>query len=266
MLNFIRSVFGTAAAHSAPHGLSFDHWPAAIYAIGDIHGCLTELRQLEQMIVADAADIAGEKWIIWLGDMVDRGPSSSAVLDRAIANPPPGFVRYCLMGNHEAMMLQFMRAPSPRSDWLTFGGMETLYSYGMSGSVFDKSGQRQLQAIIDSHIPSDHLSFLDRLPLWIALPGIVFVHAGIRRGRPMAEQSEGDLLWIRDEFFNAPDMDGLMVVHGHTPAAEPVVLPNRLCLDTGAFATGALTAARLQQGKAPHLLTTASTSPLPAKP
>ncbi|WP_224702743.1 metallophosphoesterase family protein [Devosia aquimaris] len=266
MLNFIRSLFGTTPRQAPPRGLSFDRWPAAVYAIGDIHGCLHELRQLEEMIVRDAAGIAGEKWILWLGDMVDRGPSSSAVLDRAMANPPAGFTRHCLMGNHESMMLQFMQAPNPRSDWLSFGGMETLYSYGMSGSVFEKSGQRQLQAIIDSHVPADHLAFIESLPLWIALPGVVFVHAGIRRGLPMAEQDERDLLWIRDEFFDAPDIDGLIVVHGHTPAAEPVVLPNRLCLDTGAFATGALTAARLQPGQPPHLLSTAPAKSAPSKP
>jgi len=257
MPNMLQRLFaGTAKA--PPPGRRHEAWPAAIYAIGDIHGCIGPLRALEERIFADGAGIDGEKWIIWLGDLVDRGPDSASVLDRALAPPPPGFRRFCLAGNHDAMMLDFLRHPSPRADWLTFGGRETLSSYGMSGTVFERAGPRQMRDIVASHIPAEHIELLGAMPLWIAVPGTVFVHAGIRRGLPLERQRAEDLLWIRDAFFAAPADDGLLVVHGHTPGPEPVVCPGRIGLDTGCFATGVLSAARFQPGAPPQFLSVGS--------
>jgi serine/threonine protein phosphatase 1 len=203
------------------------------------------MRSLEDAIVDDAATIDGEKWIIYLGDYIDRGKDSAGVLDFLLARAPKGFRRFCLVGNHEVMALSFLQNPQAHSDWLGFGGHETLYSYGLSATALQGGSARNRHAVIESHVPAEHMEFLAELPLSISVPGNVFVHAGIRQGVPMPEQVESDLLWIRDAFFEAPPTPGLRVVHGHTPNAEPVVTENRICVDTGAFATGVLTAARL---------------------
>lgn len=238
-----------------PH-LSAADWPAVVYAVGDVHGCLDELRALDSNIAEDAAAIEGEKWIVMLGDYIDRGSNSAGVIDRLNAAPPAGFRRICLAGNHETMMLRFLDAPDPNDDWLKFGGQETLYSYGISLPAGNRLKRKQLKALLDSHIPREHIAFLRELPLTLSLPGTVFVHAGLRPGIDSVErQHEGDLLWIRDEFFDAPPTRDRLVVHGHTPAPEPVSLPGRICVDTGAFATGTLTAARLQQGEPVVFLT-----------
>lgn len=259
MLEGFRRLFGIAPAEprtsARPH-LAFDKWPAAIYGVGDVHGCLAELLELERLIVEDASSINGDKWIVYLGDYVDRGPDSAGVLDRLMARPPEGFRRICIVGNHEVMALNFLNNPRADADWLSFGGQEFLYSYGLSESALRLASSRARQAAIDSHIPSEHQAFLKELPLSVSVPGCVFVHAGLRAGVPIEEQEEADLLWIRDEFFAAPPRRDLIVVHGHTPAAEPVVAEGRICIDTGAFATGILTAVCLKPGSPPRFLST----------
>ena len=236
-----------------------DAWPSAIYAVGDVHGCLRQLRALEAGIIADAASLNGEKWLILLGDYVDRGPDSAAVIDHLLAAPPPGFRRICLAGNHEVMMQAFLESPNLSSQWLGLGGEETLLSYGIDiHSIADRnSSPSQLRQILDAHIPQNHMAFLQSLPLSCSVGHLVFVHAGIRPGVEMAQQDEADLLWMRynDE---DPGPRDRTVVHGHTPAAKPLVLSNRICLDTGAFATGILSAMRLHPADGRTLFQTAN--------
>ena len=229
-------------------------WPEAVYAVGDVHGCYDLLLQLEAAIVADAASISGDKLIVMVGDYVDRGPRSASVLDHLSGPAPAGFERICLVGNHEAMMLRFAASPSRRNLWLDNGGIETLMSYGMRADDLQEASQRSLRTLIDFHLPSEHLEFLRGLALTLSLPGAIFVHAGVRDGVPLAQQTEHDLLWSRP----SPELGhgDVLVVHGHTPATEPVVTPTRICIDTGAFATGVLSAVRLAQGKAPAIITT----------
>ena len=233
-------------------------WPAVIYAIGDVHGCLAELRALERKIVEDASAINGDKWIICLGDYIDRGPDSAGVLDALMAPPPAGFRRICLAGNHELMALDFLHEPRPRADWLAFGGQETLASYGVSLAAIQAGNTRSRQALLDSHIPAEHIEFMKELAISVSVPGYLFVHAGIRPGIALEHQSENDLLWIRGEFLDAPPTPGLRVVHGHTPNPDPVLNDARICVDTGAFATGILTAVRLTEHEEPRFLSTAS--------
>ncbi|MGV8956049.1 MAG: hypothetical protein ACOH2M_33465, partial [Cypionkella sp.] len=109
-------------------------------------------------------------------------------------------------------------------------------------------------------IPDEHLDFLRALPVTLSLPDVLLVHAGIRRGIAVTEQSETDLLWIRNEFFDAPPDPDMLVVHGHTPASEPVVAPGRICVDTGAFGTGILTAVRLERHAAPRFISANATA------
>jgi len=229
-----------------PH-LGFAAWPAAIYAIGDVHGCRDELEELEAAIIADAADIEGEKWLVGLGDYIDRGPDSAGVLDHLTRPPPPGFRRISLMGNHEFMLLDFLADPQPDSRWLYNGGLETLASYGLAPEWNPQIGH---------HIPRNHIDFVTCLHLTLSVPGVVFVHAGLGSTAPVEQQDEADLLWIRTAFHDAPPVPGRLVVHGHTPDTLPVIAPGRICVDTGAFATGVLTAVRLMPGAEPKLLDT----------
>lgn len=246
MRRFIERLLGRAEATGPdrPH-LSATAWPELVYAIGDVHGCLNELVELERLIVQDAASVAGEKWIVMLGDYVDRGPASAAILDRLCAAPPAGFSRICLAGNHETMMLKFLQSPSSDSDWLRFGGMETLASYGIDTVAFAKVPVVARHNLLGSHIPPEHVELLQSFALSLQLPGTVFVHAGLRPGVAVEQQTEADLLWIREPFLSDSAPWPFRVVHGHTPVAAPEIMPHRIGIDTGAFATGVLTALRL---------------------
>lgn len=234
-----------------------DTWPAAIYAIGDVHGCLQQLRRIEAEILVDAAGIEGEKWIVMLGDYVDRGPDSAAVLDHLLVSLPQGFRRICLAGNHEVMMQAFLDNPNLASGWLGLGGEQTLISYGIDwyGFADQNPSPAQLRQMLDAHIPQSHMTFLQSLALSCSIGDLVFVHAGMRPGVPMTEQDESDLLWMRYS-DDDPGPAGKMVVHGHTPQAKPEFLSNRICLDTGAFATGILSAIRLIPSERPLLFQT----------
>lgn len=219
--------------------LSFEYWPAAVYAIGDVHGCLPQLIELERLIGGDAARFKGEKWIVMLGDYVDRGAYSAQVIEHLLQPAPPGFRRVCLMGNHEQMMLDFLDDPATHGYWLDEGGGETLLSYGVDLTSNDGLMHPK------GKIPGPHRQALHDMPISLALPGWFFVHAGIRPGLSLSAQSDQDLIWIREPFLNSPLPDGLRIVHGHTPAAQPVVTRYRICIDTQCFRTGRLTAVRI---------------------
>jgi serine/threonine protein phosphatase 1 len=234
--------------------VTLEQWPDAVYAIGDVHGCLDLLRDLHDQILADAS--AQTKLIVMLGDYVDRGPDSAGVLDFLAAPLPPGVRRICLAGNHEAMMLGFLADPT-RSGWLNLGGEETLRSYQIDLDTFLSGNLRVRQQMLHVAIPSDHLAFLHNLPVMLTLPGYVFVHAGLRHGVPLEQQTTNDLLWIREEFHDVVDRlpaGPFVTVHGHTPAREPILNPRRICVDTGAYVHGRLTAVRLRQDAVPELI------------
>ena len=220
-------------------------WPAAVYAVGDVHGSLRELLELESRIEADAAGVAGSKLIVMLGDYVDRGPASAGVIDHLMAAPPAGFERICLTGNHEAMLLDFLAAPRMDSPWLRYGGRECLRSYGIELAELERRRGAAVQQYLQACLPTDHLQWLTQLPVSLQIGSTLFVHAGIRPGTPLSEQQEEDLIWIREPFLSAEHLGDVRVVHGHTPGEQPVITPQRICLDTAAYATGRLTAARI---------------------
>ena len=230
-------------------------WPAVVYAIGDIHGCYDQLVALERQIADDARAIAGERWIVTLGDYIDRGPQSARVVSH-LMKPLDGFKRIALAGNHEQMMLGFLADPVGNAQWLEFGGLDTALSYGLRQRT-SPAGSRWLRGVatdLASLIPEAHLQFLSHLPVSLSLPGYQFVHAGMRPGIPAGEQAEDDLLWIREPFLEGGGIEGEIVVHGHTPELEPQLRPWRIGIDTGAFAGGPLTAVRLQRGLPPAFL------------
>lgn len=228
-----------------PHArLAFHHWPAAVYAIGDVHGCIHQLRELEAVIAEDALNIEGEKWLITVGDHIDRGADSRAVIEHVLSAAPRGFRRFSLLGNHEAMLLDFLREPLVHTYYLDEGGRETLASYGIELPARPSAGALEQWYAAD-RLPQSHLEFMTGLPLYLSLPGWLFVHAGIRPGIPLGMQSEEDLIWIRTPFLTSQLTGGLRVVHGHTPGKDIVVTPHRIDIDTHCFHTGKLSAVRV---------------------
>jgi serine/threonine protein phosphatase 1 len=224
-----------------------------IYAIGDIHGCIEQLEALHQAIAQDMAERpVADGVLIHLGDYVDRGPDSAAVVGRLAAGPPIPDLRIVnLMGNHEHMMLDALASGQPAAAelWLANGGADTLFSWGVPRQV--------KQADWAGRIPRPLLVFLRDLPLAHREGPYLFVHAGLRPGVRLDQQARQDLLWIREPFLSAKgDLEGdaggdvrMVVVHGHTPTREPVVRPNRIGIDTGAVMGGVLTCAVLEDDR-----------------
>jgi serine/threonine protein phosphatase 1 len=221
---------------------------ARISAVGDIHGRADLLRELHRRIAEDAAAAPDRRVVVYLGDYVDRGADSRAVLDLLLDEPLEGFERVALTGNHEAMLLDFLERPESGPLWLWNGGAATLLSYGVPPPT-DPRDPRALaacRAALAAALPARHLGFLRSLALRHAEGDYAFVHAGVRPGLPLELQAADDLLWIREEFLRSTLDHGHVVVHGHTVAREAEIRPNRIGLDTGAYASGRLTAAAFE--------------------
>jgi serine/threonine protein phosphatase 1 len=227
--------------------LSFETWPAAVYAVGDVHGCFDQLRKLEAEIADDAAAIPGEKWIVMLGDYVDRGPAVPAVIEHLLSRPPPGFRRFALLGNHEKLLLDFLDNPPAHPEWLEWGGLETSQGYGMPPDPLQRWRNNPLPfaAELARRIPPAHQTLMRTLPICLSLPGLLLVHAGIRPGLPLASQSDEDLIWIRGPFLRGSFPPGLMIVHGHTPVDAVELNGGRIDIDTGCFFSGVLSGLRI---------------------
>lgn len=249
----LRNWFGSLAAPRdvapALPRLNAAQRPALLYAIGDVHGCLDQLRALETRIVADAAGTPGEKWIVMLGDYVDRGPRSADVLDHLLAPPPAGFRRICLRGNHEAAMLAASEDAEGLETWLGWGVESTLASYGMGpaqiATLTDRGRPAAKLQLLRAYVPDEHIAFLRDLPAMLTVPGYIFVHAGLRPGLAIPAQRDADLLWIRRDFLDAPHDFGAVVVHGHTPTDVPFISDWRVGVDTGCYGSGVLTGVRV---------------------
>lgn len=227
---------------TAPASLPPGH---RIYAIGDIHGCIDQLMALHKAIARDLADRpVAEAVLVHLGDYVDRGPDSQAVVALLAEGPPiPGLPTVNLMGNHEFMMLDALASGQKEAAdlWMSNGGADTLHSWGVP--------RLAKQADWAARIPPAHLTFLRDLDLMHQEGPYLLVHAGIRPGVRLRQQARQDLLWIREPFLSSKGDLGVVVVHGHTPTREPVVRPNRIGVDTGAVMGGVLTCAILEDDR-----------------
>lgn len=214
-----------------------------LYVVGDIHGRADLLGILHEAIGEDAADAPARRVIVYLGDYVDRGAESSAVVEMLASGPLETFEAVHLLGNHEAWLLDFLDDPDQGAGWIMNGGSATLMSYGIDAAGISFQGDRlaKARAELRRRLPPTHLAFLESLKLSHVEGDYLFVHAGIRPGVPLDRQSVDDLVWIRDEFLFSDADHGKVVVHGHTIVDEPEVLENRIGIDTGAFATGRLT-------------------------
>ena len=230
--------------------LKLSKMPAAIYAIGDIHGCADLYDRLEAKIIEDGEGFEGTKLILSLGDVVDRGGASAAVIDRLMAPAPRGFKRLTLRGNHEDMMVKFMADPDAHRKWLDFGGAETLASYGLSPDPevrFDLPASK-LRHMMDAAIPDTHRKFLGDLPLALAVGPYRFAHASYDRDTEFEAQKSDTLMWGDPEASEQGESD-LIFVHGHVVVNEPIVRKKRINVDTGAYSTGILTAVRITPEK-----------------
>jgi serine/threonine protein phosphatase 1 len=215
-----------------------------IYAIGDVHGRLDLLNALLQQIDDDDHGRPGaETRLIFLGDLVDRGPDSRGVVERVMSLCAENSNVRCLAGNHEELLI--LTAEGDRRAAGLFnrvGGHETMLSYGVSDAAYKEADLETLSQMVAEHIPKDHIDFMRGFDDWIEAGDYLFVHAGIRPGNALEEQESSDLRWIRKEFTEHRGQHSHMIIHGHTITADVDAPGNRIGVDTGAYATGRLTA------------------------
>ncbi|MHA6721294.1 metallophosphoesterase [Sphingomonas sp. RS6] len=214
------------------------------YAIGDTHGRSDLLVQLLATIDAErAADPRAEEHLILLGDMIDRGPDSRGVLDLVIARRATDPSLTLLSGNHEEILLAILDGAGEHvGDWLRFGGAACAQSYGLDPQALATMAPAAAIAQLHDAIPQAHINLLRELAPRFSLGSYLFVHAGIRPGIPIEHQLLHDLHWIRAPFLRSKVDHGAIVVHGHSISDEPECRPNRIGIDTGAYASGRLTA------------------------
>ncbi len=215
-----------------------------LYAIGDIHGRLDLLRDAHARIAADLVRRPCARYrVIHTGDYVDRGPDNAGVVAHLIE-----FIRdgeaVCLAGNHDLYVTAFLKKPSEvGAQWLANGGEQTLASYGVDVGM-PGLGLRSMKAVrkaFAAALPPEHKAFFETLDFHEQHGDYLFVHAGIRPGTPLRKQKVADLTFIREPFLSDPRDHGFVVVHGHTTSPEPVIRPNRIGIDTKAYASGVLT-------------------------
>lgn len=252
----LRRLFGLTRTADNPPSIARMPSGLCVYAIGDIHGQCGALDRLISLIESDAVRLREQDGLtselVFLGDYIDRGPDSRGVLNRlrrlqTRGERGQGMACRFLLGNHEQAMMDFLENPATGAEWLAYGGAETLHSYGVRATVgtTDPGRHRAMRDALAQALPDEHRQFLDGLEPMIVQGDYVFVHAGIRPGRALANQKLEDLLWIREPFLSWSRPHEKIVVHGHTVVDAPELLSNRLGIDTGAYATGVLTAVAL---------------------
>ena len=215
----------------------------AFYAIGDLHGCASKLEKI-------LPNLADDIPTIFVGDYVDRGEESADVLRKVMALEQNKNVT-CLFGNHEEMMLSFLDNPEEKgSRWLRYGGLQTLASFGVRGVSAGSKGETLEQAANDLHdaMGDDMIAWLRALPTHWITGNVAVVHAAADPHLAMSEQSDKTLRWGHPDFGTVPRVDKIWVLHGHTIVDHPTTTAGRISIDTGAYATGRLTAAHVTTG------------------
>jgi serine/threonine protein phosphatase 1 len=223
-----------------------------VYAIGDVHGRFDLFRDLVELIRRDQAGLPpASTRIVLLGDIVDRGPDAAKMVRGCMALTEFSDRFVLLKGNHEEMMERALRGDLKTFEhWLSFGGEQTLLSFGvdpalLQGSVTTETLRHAIEAVGE-----DVIRWLESLPLTLLHHEFLFVHAGIRPGVPIHKQRSEDLLWIRRDSLDDDSMHDVVVVHGHTVVeGGPVIRRNRIGIDTGAYRTGRLTALGIESGE-----------------
>jgi serine/threonine protein phosphatase 1 len=219
-----------------------------LYAVGDVHGRDDLLGDLLAQIEADHRRRDKARLVlVFLGDLIDRGPSSRQVVERLRTYRPAATRRVFLAGNHEEVLLRILAGDASLiADWLRFGGAECLASYGLDAARLRRLPAAQALESIVAAVPQPHRQFLAEFEDTFRAGDYLFVHAGIRPGLPLDQQSRTDLRWIRDPFLKDGSDHGFTVVHGHTIREQVDERVNRIGIDTGAYRSGILTALGLE--------------------
>jgi serine/threonine protein phosphatase 1 len=219
-----------------------------VYCVGDIHGRDDLLKEMAEHVSADMKDRSFDRVLtVFLGDYVDRGHGSRRVVERLSRGDWPTPIT-ALAGNHENLLMAFLENAEVLTVWQGLGGLETLHSYGVD-VVLARAGRNfaEVQAAFVARFPEHHQRFLERLNISTYIGDYFFCHAGVRPGVPLDHQNRDDLLNIRDPFLSSDVEHGKLVVHGHTPSVNPEIRPNRIGIDTAAYATGCLTCLVLEK-------------------
>lgn len=241
----LRKFFGAPRLAAPPPAVPVKQ---RVYAIGDIHGRLDLLDALMTRIDADDARRGmAETTLIFLGDLIDRGPDSAAVVERLRSLAATRAGVHFLMGNHEEVLLSVLNGDAKALRlFCRIGGRETAISYGISADLYDRLSYDELVQRLIELVPASHRDFIERFEDMIVIGDYVFVHAGIRPDVPLDQQRSTDLRWIRNPFLDHRRPLEKMVVHGHTIVADVEQHAHRIGIDTGAFETGRLTALGLE--------------------
>ena len=230
------------------------------YAVGDIHGRLDLLNDLLARIEEDIASRpSARNFIIFLGDLIDRGPESAGVVERLRTYRHDAVSTIFLCGNHEEVLLRLLAGEAGiLSSWVKFGGAECAESYGIEAATLDRLDETSALEAIRANVPQSHSEFLQSFADTFRFGDYIFVHAGIRPGIALEEQEPFDLRWIRDPFLSDDKEHGFVVVHGHTivPAVEE--RRNRIGIDTGAYRSGILTALAIEEDQRWYISTASS--------
>jgi serine/threonine protein phosphatase 1 len=233
-----------------------------VYAVGDVHGRIDLLEQLLVLLEHDNAKRGQAQTIlVFLGDLIDRGPDSRGVVTRVRAGVDWART-IALMGNHEAVMLDILDGQSELLEqWLGFGGLATLDSWGISRNFAKQRTRAEILAALRNAVSPDERAWLGRMRISLRIGDYYFVHAGVRPDVALDRQVDDDRLWIRDDFLHSRKKHGAMIVHGHSISQNVEQRSNRIGLDTGAYITGKLTAIGLQKRDRWFLSTSAENSP-----
>ena len=214
------------------------------YVVGDVHGRLDLLDELLDK-VHDDLDRSPVKnaVLVFVGDLIDRGPQSAGVIERLRTYRRPGVKPIFLLGNHEEVMLRILDGDGSHiAQWLKFGGAQCLASYSLDPVSLARSSEAEALAAIRNSIPAEHSRFLHGFADSFRFGDYLIVHAGIRPGIGLEQQLQSDMRWIRQPFLTDDRDHGFVVVHGHTITDGIDERPNRIGIDTGAYASGVLTA------------------------
>lgn len=237
------------------------------YAIGDIHGHLSLLQDLHR-VIADDMRRHGPAPVFHLGDLVDRGPDSAGVISYLAAGIAAGADWRVLKGNHDRLFALFLDDPGAQDPRLradlsylhpSIGGAKTLASYGIANPGDRPVPKVHAEAVLA--VPPAHRAFLATCPTHVQRGEVVFVHAGIRPGVPLAQQTEDDLVWIRKPFLEDSSDHGALIVHGHTAIDRARHYGNRVNIDSSAAYGGPLSAVVIE-GRQVFDLTSGARVPL----
>jgi serine/threonine protein phosphatase 1 len=219
-----------------------------VYCVGDIHGRDDLLGEMAERVGADVKGQSYDRAVtVFLGDYIDRGIGSMRVVDRLANGEWPTSI-VTLAGNHEDFLLTFLNNAGILDFWRGQGGLATLHSYGVDvGSAMAGRDFAAVQAVFTARFPQHHRDFLKALKVSAVIGDYFFCHAGVRPGVALDRQDRDDLLTIREPFLSSTVEHGKLVVHGHTPAVDPEIRPNRIGIDTAAYATNRLTCLVLEK-------------------